>query len=227
MASPSVPVLSRLLAPAAADPARRPSGPATAPATELSATLALATPPPAVTNETLAITPLPRDTDAAVRAGNAVAAMPPPRDSDDREAPPSLLAIAEPTPMRTPLRVEGTAAASPLLPTVSISTAPAIDLAVETSRLGGVRIGIEGGGSDLKVSLELSPAAAALVVAEAPRLIADLVAGGVRLQSLDVSGGGTGGQPPPAHPTPSPRAAAPSATTNAPMARLSTADRYA
>ena len=68
-------------------------------------------------------------------------------------------------------------------------------IAVATDSLGAVRIGIEGSVQDLQVSLGLSPAAAAIVAADVPRLIADLAANGVRLQSLDVTGGGTfGGQ---------------------------------
>ena len=69
---------------------------------------------------------------------------------------------------------------------------PPAPFAVASDRLGDVRIGIEGTAHDLKISLGLAPAAAAIVAADAPRLIADLAAGGVRLQSLDLSAGAFG-----------------------------------
>lgn len=212
---------------AAPDPASRSFVQANA----LSPAMALALPQPASTTSPAAITALPREAGAPLRAGNAFAAARLPRDVDDRDTVPGLLAIAEPSPMRTPLRAEATvAAASPLMASVETSSAPASDLAVESGRLGAVRIGIEGDAGDLKVSLGLSPAAAALVAAEAPRLIADLAAGGVRLQSLDVSGGGVSGgqqQPQPHHAPATPRTASPLVAVNPVTARPSTADRYA
>nr|WP_310523438.1 hypothetical protein [Polymorphobacter sp.] len=60
---------------------------------------------------------------------------------------------------------------------------------VNSQSLGEVRIALEGGAQDLRVKLAVGSGAAA-VVADAPRLAADLAANGVRLQSLDVSGGG-------------------------------------
>ncbi len=67
-------------------------------------------------------------------------------------------------------------------------------LTVTSQALGDVRIGLEGGAQDLRVSLALAPGGAALVAADAARLAGDLAAGGIRLQSLDVgsSGGGDG-----------------------------------
>ena len=63
---------------------------------------------------------------------------------------------------------------------------------VLSPQLGEVRIGLDGGAQDLRVSLSVATGGAA-VVADAPRLAADLLANGVRLQSLEVSGGGVAG----------------------------------
>lgn len=68
-----------------------------------------------------------------------------------------------------------------------------MDVGVTSQRLGSVQIGIEGAADDLRVSLGLSPAAAAIVALDTPRLLADLAASGVRVQALDVSGGGSFG----------------------------------
>lgn len=70
---------------------------------------------------------------------------------------------------------------------------------IASERLGAVRIGLEGGIQDLRVSLAVG-AGAGLVAAEAPRLVADLAALGVRVHSLDITGGGgamgtSGGNP--------------------------------
>lgn len=70
--------------------------------------------------------------------------------------------------------------------------APA-QVSVASERLGAVRVGLEGGPQDLRVSLALAPSGAWLVAAEAPRLVAELAAQGVRVQSLDIGGGGAGG----------------------------------
>jgi flagellar hook-length control protein FliK len=150
------------------------------------------------------------------------------REAGDGDPASGLVAGAEPVAMRAALRTEiSSAATAPVIADVEISTPAALDLAIASPRLGAVRIGIEGGAGDLKVSLGLSPAAAALVAADAPRLIADLAAGGVRLQSLDVSGGG-GQQQSPSHQAPaSPHTAAAPLAMNPIAARPSTADRYA
>lgn len=154
-----------------------------------------------------------------------------PRERDDREVLPAPVAIADPAPMRAAVRADAPRiAVPPMLPTVAFSMATAIDLAVDSARLGAVRIGIEGGAGDLKVSLGLSPVAAALVTADAPRLIAELAAGGVWLQSLDVSGGGVaGGQPQPkSHHVPAnAHTAAASVIETLRALRPDTSDRYA
>jgi hypothetical protein len=59
---------------------------------------------------------------------------------------------------------------------------------VESAALGPVAIGVEGGEQDLRVSLSGSSAAAATMSAEAPRLLAELAANGVRVQSLAFDG---------------------------------------
>jgi hypothetical protein len=122
-------------------------------------------------------------------------------------------------------------------PTAAIAPEPmvATDIAVRSDRLGAVRIGIEGAPGDLRVSLGLSPASALLVAADAPRLLADLAAGGVRLQSLDLSGSGfAGGQGPsqgapqqPPHSGSGPRAAVQSDINPVLPVPARTADRYA
>lgn len=138
--------------------------------------------------------------------------------------------------MRVALRSEAPEQLPAAAPDASLATG--VDIGIKSDRLGAVRIGIDGAPGDLRVSLGLSPAAAALVAADAPRLIADLAANGVRLQSLDVSGGGfAGGQAPspgqqqPQSPAPMvPRAAVPAAlaaVNPAIVVRTSTADRYA
>lgn len=70
-------------------------------------------------------------------------------------------------------------------------------LAVNSERLGAVRIGLEGGMQDLRVSFAVGGGSgsggAGLVSAEAPRLVADLAAQGVRVQSIEVSGEGLAG----------------------------------
>lgn len=67
---------------------------------------------------------------------------------------------------------------------------PALAMTIATAALGDVRIGLDGGPNDLRVSLGLAPGGAALVAADAARLAGDLAASGIRLQSLDVGSGG-------------------------------------
>ncbi|KAB7648330.1 hypothetical protein F3168_01005 [Polymorphobacter fuscus] len=90
-------------------------------------------------------------------------------------------------------------ASAPLLPNAADGSAPApraeasepaAAMVVASDRLGDVRIGIEGTAHDLRLSLGLAPAVAPLVAAEVPRLVADLAASGVRLQSLELTGAG-------------------------------------
>lgn len=149
-----------------------------------------------------------------------------------------LVALARPTPNGVVAPAEVQAA-----PAATAPPASPIDIALSSSRLGDVRIGIEGAADDLRVSIGLSPAAASIVAADAPRLIADLAATGIRLQALDLSGAGvpsqgyagngTGQSPqqhspqPPPHPQhaqPYPGAVRPAATE---PAHPRTSDRYA
>lgn len=155
-----------------------------------------------------------------------------PRDS--AEAPlPSVVIPGDSAP-----RLPMTRDIAPMFAAPREDTAPVkavVDLmaetAVVTERFGDVRIAVEGTASDVKVSLALTPMAV-LAPADAQRLAnglaADLAATGVRLQSLDISGGDTarGGasqgqrDPGPQRPPQSPRALPPSPA-------LSRSDRYA
>ncbi len=111
------------------------------------------------------------------------------------------------------------------------------NLAIATDNLGPVRIAVEGGPQDLRVSLAIAADSAALVAGDAARLVADLAAGGMRLQTFDInslptdlgsfSGNGPGTQSGhrgrTAVPSPIARVFEPDTTTS----RASRADRYA
>ena len=152
-------------------------------------------------------------------------------DADDRTGGLVPAAVADAQRPVNAARSEPPAVSAPR--PAAIITSVATDIAVNSDRLGAVRIGIEGAADDLRVSLGLSPAAAVIVAADAPRLLADLAAGGVRLQSLDLAGGGFAGGQGPSQGTPQPRvAAAPLADRAAEPnpaipVRARTADRYA
>jgi hypothetical protein len=142
----------------------------------------------------------------AVVPGSAIAARPSGNvrlaralpEGDDRTGVLTIVSSGEPQ------RPFGLVRAEPQVldaPRPAAAFAPALatvpDMAIRSERLGAVRIGIEGAPGELRVSLGLSPAAASIVAADTPRLVADLAAGGVRLQSLDLSGSGfAGGQGP-------------------------------
>jgi hypothetical protein len=88
-------------------------------------------------------------------------------------------------------------------PAVNASAEPAI--AIASDRLGAVSVRLNGGAQDLQVSVQVQPAAAALIGAEGGRLQQDLAAAGVALSGLsvngqraDLSGGGSrrGARPP-------------------------------
>lgn len=112
-----------------------------------------------------------------------------------------------------------------------VATDATAEVAVTTDRFGDVRIAVEGTATDIKVTMALAPTAT-LGASDAQRLAtglaADLAASGVRLQSLDISGGDTGrggspqGQrePPASRPTVAP--VAPPRSATAPRS-----DRYA
>jgi hypothetical protein len=128
---------------------------------------------------------------------------------------------------------QGTPFAQPA-PAHSVATRPDAAVPVTTDRFGDVRIGLEGGAQDLKVSLSVAQGAPSLLAAEAPRLAADLAANGIRLQSLDV--GGFGGSAPEhgaprqsaAGVPPAPQTAAANAAFAAPSrAGRAATDRYA
>lgn len=106
---------------------------------------------------------------------------------------------------------------------------------VATEAFGAVRIGVEGDAGDLKVSLSVTAGTPALLVADAPRLVADLAANGIRLHSLDVgsfAGGAGSGGAQQRQTGSAPAAAASAAALPAPAApslpsRPAAADRYA
>jgi hypothetical protein len=157
-------------------------------------------------------------------------------DTDDRAFALTIATTAEPQRSFAPVRATPQAIEMPGTTTViAPELAMATDIAIRSDQLGAVRIGIEGAPGDLRVSLGLPPAAVALVVADAPRLLAELAAVGVRLQSLDVSGSGfAGGQGPsqgaPQHqpqPGSAPRSAVTADSKPFMPVRARTADRYA
>lgn len=111
-----------------------------------------------------------------------------PLDRDDvgsLSAAAPAFSLARPAAPNPTAPVDGPAA----IPATAPPAAP-IDIALSSSRLGDVRIGVDGAADDLRVSIGLSPAAAAIVAADTPRLFADLAATGIRLQTLDLSGAG-------------------------------------
>jgi hypothetical protein len=59
---------------------------------------------------------------------------------------------------------------------------------VASDTLGPVDIGVDGGGEDLRVRFSAEAGAARVMAAEAPRLLADLAAQGVRVQALAFDG---------------------------------------
>jgi hypothetical protein len=157
-------------------------------------------------------------------------------EADDRAVALTITATAEAQRSFGPLRTEPQAIAAPrpvnaFAPELAVAT----DVAIRSAQLGAVRIGIEGTSGELRVSLGLSPAAAVIVAADAPRLLADLAAGGVRLQSLDLSGSGFASGQGPSHGAPqhqqqpgtTPRPAIAADTRPVNPAHPPGADRYA
>ena len=155
-------------------------------------------------------------TGAAAAAQPAVAAPPPPATGmvpadrrsrlpplDDAEGwAPVTPALGDTGPRLLPARDTGPAIVSPREAAASTPSTERsmVDMAIATERFGDVRVAVEGTATDVKVSLALAPTAV-LATADAQRLTnglaADLAATGVRLQSLDISGGDTarGGNP--------------------------------
>ncbi len=111
------------------------------------------------------------------------------------------------------------------------------NLAIATDSLGPVRIAVEGGPQDLRVSLAIATDSAALVAGDAARLVADLAAGGMRLQAFDINSlptnlGSFGGNGPGTQSGHRGRAAVPSPValvfpSGTATSRASRADRYA
>lgn len=183
---------------------------------------------------TPAIVALPGLAIAARPSGNV--RLPRALESDDRVDMLTIATTAETQRPFGPVRADSQAVAAPRsTPVTAPEPAATTDIVVSSDRLGLVRIGIEDAPGDLRVSLGLSPAAAVIVAADAPRLLADLAAGGVRLQSLDLSGNGfAGGHGPsqgaPQHqpqPASRPRPAITADINPLVPVRARTADRYA
>jgi hypothetical protein len=238
---PPAPTNLKIGVPPTLDPALPAVAPLLEPSTEIAAT-AIETPRVTVMRPGAAISAGPETTAAATTAPLPTVAADAfigtrrtrqlPRDS--AEAPPPSVVIPGDSAPRLPMtRDIAPVFAPPREDAAPVKTVvdPMAETAVVTERFGYVRIAVEGTASDVKVSLALTPMAM-LAPADAQRLAsglaADLAATGVRLQSLDISGGDTarGGasqgqrDPGPQRPPPSPLALPPSPA-------LSRSDRYA
>jgi hypothetical protein len=156
-----------------------------------------------------------------VRPAVSAAILPPeidqPRARMRAPAEPLLLpesaAVLQTLPAAPPLPPAPGAAitAAPPAPTAEPNANPAVNagaepaIAIASDRLGAVSVRLNGGAQDLQVSVQVQPAAAALIGAEGGRLQQDLAAAGVALSGLsvngqraDLSGGGSrrGARPP-------------------------------
>ncbi|PZN92713.1 MAG: hypothetical protein DCF31_15135 [Alphaproteobacteria bacterium] len=113
---------------------------------------------------------------------------------------PLLAAVPPPALAQPPALAPPPGNASPVASDAAATAAPAdaarardaAALTVTTPALGDVRIALDGGPQDLRVALAMGAGGAALVSADVARLGIDLAAQGLRLQSLDVGGGGAG-----------------------------------
>jgi hypothetical protein len=238
---PQIPTNLKIGVPPTLDPALPAVAPLLEPSTEIAST-AIETPrvtvmPPGAaisagpeTTPTATTAPLPTVAADAVIGARRTRQLP----RDSAEAPPPSVVIPGDSAPRLPMtRDIAPVFAAPREDAAPVKTVvdPIAETAVVTERFGDVRIAVEGTASDVKVSLALTPTAV-LAPADAQRLAsglaADLAATGVRLQSLDISGGDTarGGasqgqrDPGPQRPPPSPLALPPSPA-------LSRSDRYA
>ena len=84
-------------------------------------------------------------------------------------------------------------AAAPAVPAASMAAAMALDgaataMTVTTEQLGAVSVGVDDDAGHLRVRLSGSTLAMDTMAAQAPRLIAELAATGVRLGTLDIAG---------------------------------------
>lgn len=116
-------------------------------------------------------------------------------DAPPLSAAPQLSATPQPG-FAPPLAAASAPLSNAAPPATLADTARVADagaLTVTTPALGDVRIALDGGPQDLRVSLALGAGGAMLINADAARLGTDLAAQGLRLQSLDVGSGGGGG----------------------------------
>ena len=86
---------------------------------------------------------------------------------------------------RAPTQSAGAAPAA-TAPAAAPSAEPAMSIA--SDRLGDVAVRLSGGPDQLQVSVQAQPAAAALIGADAPRLLQELAAAGIALAGLSVNG---------------------------------------
>lgn len=163
-------------------------------------------------------------------------------DSEPAPASGAGIRLPEPGPLAAVIAPNLNSSASvPLRPEAAPRPADApVTMTVASDRLGDVGIGLDGGAQDLRVQLSASSTATGVLAAEAPRLLADLAANGLRLQSLDIGGGQGGGQnlsqnpgqSPEGRPRPAPMPAAAMAfaadpSREAAVRRASLSERYA
>lgn len=162
---------------------------------------------------------LPRPVAVAVNAQFRNHALP--RDAADAAQLP-LPSPGDVAPRLAPIKDAAPMAVTPREPVLPVAADPIAGMTVVTDRFGDVRIAVEGTATDLKVALSLmAMPGTADVQRLANGLAADLAASGVRLQSLDISGGDTarggastgqrepGPQRPPPPPVPAPTPARP------------------
>jgi hypothetical protein len=105
----------------------------------------------------------------------------------------SLAPVAQPLPAAFAPPMVAERAAVPAAPLASIPGASAPDrtataMTVTTEQLGAVGIGVDDDAGQLRVRLSGSALAMDTLSAQAPRLVAELAATGVRLGSLDIAG---------------------------------------
>lgn len=113
--------------------------------------------------------------------------IPPLRTPPELALPPEIAPAAAPALAAPPAGQPAPTAppaAAPELP----AAPPETRLAIATDRLGPVAVQLNGAPGELQISLTTQPAAAALIGAEAPRLVQDLAAAGVALAGLSVNG---------------------------------------
>ena len=170
VATPAVTVPAVTVADVAASRAETPAA-----ALIAGTTPAISVPPPA---------PVLAPVMAPVMANAPLRARPLPLGSDDQPADFNPAA----TPLTATLTTPDRMVASPETTRRAAAEPHQPSLAIASDTLGAVTVGIDGGPQDLRLRLDANPLAAGRIAAEAPRLVADLAAQGVRLHTLDIGG---------------------------------------